>query len=37
MVPCNYITYINKIYKYDNSKTKRHDTKKKHDINGEVK
>ena len=24
----NYITYINKIYKCDNSKIKRHDTKK---------
>ena len=30
------MTYINKIYKCDNSKTKRHDTKKQ-EINGEVK
>ena len=30
------MTYINKIYKCDNSKTKRHDTKKQ-ELNGEVK
>ena len=36
MLTYNYITYINKIYKCDNSKTKRYDTKKQ-EINGEVK